>query len=138
MNDPINLFGTQKKEKAPKTETEAAKIKARDSRVDEYETKGLVKSDPFDACLTAVQAGQLRIGFELGDTVRQLMSESELNAETIHQIAPSLDIYLRLNRQIERFRQLELRQAQSQQEVETAQQQKCERQDGSTRTKSPK
>ena len=66
------------------------------------------------------------------------MSESELNAETIHQIAPSLDIYLRLNRQIERFRQLELRQAQSQQEVETAQQQMCERQDGSTRTKSSK
>ena len=86
----------------------------RERRVDQYEREELENPEAFQACLAAIQADQIRIGFALGAAVKQLLTGAQASTEHIREVEPSISIYLRVTRQIERFRQLELRQAELQ------------------------
>jgi hypothetical protein len=82
--------------------------------VDEFEQQRLDDPDALAACLGAMQADLLRVGFQLGDAVKRLLAGRPLSAENLQDIEPSLNIYLRVARQNERYGQLDLRRAEQQ------------------------
>jgi hypothetical protein len=98
-----------------------ASIEQRKRRADEYERQGLQYPNAFDACLAAIQADQIRIGFALGEAVKKELGRGNVAPETLGQLEPSLNMYLRVTRQIERYRQLEIRHAEVQREARKTQ-----------------
>jgi len=101
-----------KRREGPK---KSSPTEVRQQRVDEYEVQGLKNPEAFEACFAAIQADQIRIGFALGEAVKQVLSCVQTTPQTFQELEPSLSIYLRVTRQIERYRQLELRQAEVEQ-----------------------
>jgi hypothetical protein len=101
----------------------------RQRRVAEYEKQGLDKPEAFEACMAAIQADQIGIGFALGAAIKQKLTESQARPEMLLELEKPLDIYLRVTRQIERCRQLEIRQAEVQRATDTARSQLLARRD---------
>jgi hypothetical protein len=90
----------------------------RERRVDQYEREELEKPEAFQACLGAIQCDLIRVGFALGDKVKQLLRSAQATPDEIREIEPPLNFYLRVTRQIERYRQLEIRQVELQQNAD--------------------
>ena len=85
----------------------------RRKRVAEYESVGLEKLDPLEACLAAINADLIRISFSLGDVIQQSLATETATAETVRRVEATLNNQLRVTRQIDRFAQLEVRAAEA-------------------------
>jgi hypothetical protein len=95
-------------ESAPAAES-MADFSLRDQRVAEYESIGLEKQDPLEACLAALNADLMRTSFGLGDVVQQALATGPASDETVRRVKGTLDIYLRVTSQVGRFSELEYR-----------------------------
>lgn len=87
----------------------------RQQRVKEYEAKGLRNPEPFEACLAAIQADQIRVSFSMKHVLQQIFADAQASLESIPDMERVLNLYLRVTRQIERYGQLQIRQAELQQ-----------------------
>jgi hypothetical protein len=94
----------------PKSELEPEfGFDTRDARLGDYERAGLQKCDPFEACLSAVTAGLMRMPFTLGATVQEMLAAEKVTGASLKRVEPALNNYLRLARQIDRFAQFSVR-----------------------------
>jgi len=83
----------------------------REQRVTEYETNGLERPDPLEACLAALNANLMRTSFALSDVVQEVLDAGPATEETVRRAAGTLDKWLRVNNQIGRFAEFEFRAA---------------------------
>jgi hypothetical protein len=86
----------------------------------EYQANALNKSDPGEAIFGAVNGGLVAVTFELEDMIGRTLAAGNRTVEDLKRMSHPLDVYLRAIRQIERFRQTELRAAEMQQTKEAS------------------
>jgi len=83
----------------------------REQRVIEYEINGLERPDPLEACLAALNANLMRTSFALGQVIQHVLDAGPATEETVRRAAGTLDKWLRVNNQIGRFAEFEVRAA---------------------------
>ncbi len=102
----------QAAEVAPAT-VEVAKtgsdIEARLKVANDYLSKSLEKQDPLEANLGSVNSGLIRVAVQLDETLRKAIESGPRTLEFMHQLEPSIELVLKLARQIGRFADVELR-----------------------------
>ena len=84
-------------------------IEARLKVVNEYLSKSLAKRDPLEANLGSVNSGLIRVAVQLDETLRKAIESGPRTLEFMHQLEPSIELALKLARQIGRFADVELR-----------------------------
>jgi hypothetical protein len=89
----------------------------RQKRLAEYETTGLEKPDPGDACLAAITADLISIAYELGGAIQQSLAADPATTESARRVEAALNNYLRVTRQIAQFVQLDVRATEARQEA---------------------
>jgi hypothetical protein len=80
---------------------------ARLLRLEEYELDGLEKDNPLEATLTFVNADMMNLAILMGGVLKDSLSVAPATTDSFRQIEPSLNMYLRVTRQIDRFAHLE-------------------------------
>lgn len=88
---------------------------ARWKRVLDYQARSLEKDDPLEATLGSVNSGLMRTALWLDEATEKVMDSGPPDVERLAQIAPAIDTYLRVARQVDRFANIELRAAESRQ-----------------------
>ena len=83
----------------------------RRQRIDDYHDEGLDRPVAGEACLTSVCADLHGIASVIGPVLNQSLTESPPTLETIGELEPTLNSYLRVTRQLERLTHFEARMA---------------------------
>jgi len=98
-------------------ETEAAaqavirrqEMQRRLDRVTAYGNASLGKRNPLLATLGSVNSGLMRVNLYVEEALVQTLATGPLTIEQIQKVQPSVDLLLRLTRQIDRLAQLEIK-----------------------------
>ncbi|HEV3343907.1 MAG TPA: hypothetical protein VG125_26270 [Pirellulales bacterium] len=78
-------------------------------RIAAYRAASLVKRNPLHASVGSTNAGLMCINAYLEDTLVQALAAGPSSPEHLQKLQPTIDTYLRVTRQIDRFTQLELK-----------------------------
>jgi hypothetical protein len=81
----------------------------RNRRIDDLQLEALAKEDALEANLGAANGGLLRTGFRLEEALEGAMANSADLLSEMERLAPLLDCYLKVMRQVDRFAQLDQR-----------------------------
>ena len=83
---------------------------ARDSRrygrLVEYQERAVKDSNPLAATLAVVNSDLMAFAFRLSQAIDDAVGEGALSLQELHRVAPDLNAYLRIAKQIDRFTQL--------------------------------
>jgi hypothetical protein len=75
---------------------------ARRRAIERHECAGLERSDATLACLTFVESDLLSVASDIGDVLRQKLSEPA-TPEVLQHLEPTLASYARVTKELERF-----------------------------------
>ena len=81
----------------------------RRKRIDDYRDEGLALPVAGDACLTSVSADLFDITSGIGAVIKQSLADGPPTLETVGQLEPALNSYLRGMRQLDRLLQFAAR-----------------------------
>jgi hypothetical protein len=81
--------------------------RARMKRVDDYQARSLSRASPLHACLGSMTSGLLRIALQFDEVIDDAIKSSPRTLDQVKKLTPSVDVHLRVARQIDRFAHLE-------------------------------
>ena len=93
----------------PQAKGDLDERRLRHRRIAEYRAQSLAKSDPLAANIASANSDLFEMGDHLAAGLREAMSSGALTTEELPSLQATLEQVLRLNKQIERFAQLEIR-----------------------------
>jgi hypothetical protein len=82
-------------------------------RVDAYLEKVLAKKNSLQANLGSINSGLMRIAVHMDEVINENLALGPASLDQIQRLAPTIETYLRVARQVDRFAQLETRAGQS-------------------------
>lgn len=88
---------------------------ARQSRTLDLEARSLAAAAPLDACVGVVNCGLIRTCFAVQEGIDLVLASGPIRVEQVQELVPSIDVLLRLARQVDRFAQFAGRAAESRQ-----------------------
>lgn len=86
---------------------------ARLSRVLDFQASSLAKADPLEANLGSINSGLMRVALWLDEAIEEAMDSGPRTVDRLQRMLPAIETHLRVTRQVDRFAQLELRNAEA-------------------------
>ena len=86
---------------------------ARLSRVLDFQASSLAKDDPLEANLGSINSGLMRVALWLDEAIEEAMESGPRTVERLQRMLPAIETHLRVTRQVDRFAQLEIRNAEA-------------------------
>lgn len=78
-------------------------------RVADYQSGAAARPDPLEANLGLINGGLMRIGLAIDEAVTRALAKTPITIEQLDRMRPTIEMYLRITRQVDRFAQLELK-----------------------------
>lgn len=108
-NEPIESTNTHEAIRGPEAPKEPGTTAVRLQRVADYQSDAAALPDPLRANLGLMNAGLMRIGQAIDEAVDQALRDGPTTIEQLDRLRPTIEMYLRITRQVDRFAQLELK-----------------------------
>jgi hypothetical protein len=81
-------------------------VELRLQKIEQYQRESLANPDVGQANLAAANAGLMRVGLQLEEAVIALLSKHDKSLEWLKPIQPTIELQLKVSRQIDRFSRL--------------------------------
>lgn len=91
------------------TASQSTASEVRLHRIDELQMQSLQQEDPLQANLGAANGALLRFGYRMEQAIEDVLQQSANPLERFERLAPAIDMYLKVMRQVDRFAQLDQR-----------------------------
>lgn len=108
-DNPIEITKSLETARGPEVPTVQGTTAVRLQRVADYQSDAAALPDPLRANLALMNAGLLRIGQAIDEAVDQALRDGPTTIEQLDRLRPTIEMYLRITRQVDRFAQLELK-----------------------------
>ena len=106
---PLSSLESTPVAETPPQQVHRPELQRRLDRVAAYATASLAKRNSLLAALGSANSGLMTLNLYLEESLVQALATGPTSVEQLEKLQPSIDMYLRVTRQIDRFAQLEIK-----------------------------